>query len=54
MMGERTEILAEPYKIKMVEPIKIPSPERRKEAIKEAVRNIVRGVTKLYQQTIKQ
>ena len=36
MMGERTEILAEPYKIKMVEPIKIPSPERRKEAIKEA------------------
>ncbi len=35
-MSNTMMILAEPYKIKMVEPIKIPTPERRIEAIKEA------------------
>lgn len=31
-----TDLLAEPYKIKMVEPITLPSPERRRQAIREA------------------
>jgi tyrosine phenol-lyase len=36
MKKKKMKTISEPYKIKMVEPIKIPSPERRKEAIKEA------------------
>ncbi|MFH1544698.1 MAG: tryptophanase [archaeon] len=35
-MATEKRVLAEPYKIKMVEPINLPSPKRRKEAIREA------------------